>query len=163
MSRPDCRDRLHVGLLRIVGGLNSRLCRGPKRCDRRWANDQYNRLPDLADNLGRRQVSVIAAGGTAATWASKGSDRVDPYCFRAGCRPGPRWNCSQSEPAGRKPHWRRDLGHRAGSKAAGGAARVAAGGQRLLPRSSIQPLPTPRTHSMSCGRPPIHSDYRFTF
>ena len=49
----------------------------------RWAEGQYDRLPELAANLVSRQVAVIATGTPVAALATKGGDEVDPHSLRS--------------------------------------------------------------------------------
>jgi putative ABC transport system substrate-binding protein len=53
----------------------------------RWANDQYDRLAALADDLVRRPVSVIAATSTPANLVAKASTTTIPIVFTTGGDP----------------------------------------------------------------------------
>ena len=93
----------------------------------RWAEGNYERLPQMALDLVRREVSVIVAGGgIASAPVAKAATSTIPIVFLSGCRPGGRGTCQQPRQAGRQRNGCKLLDASAWSKASGFAERTGA-------------------------------------
>jgi ABC-type uncharacterized transport system substrate-binding protein len=53
----------------------------------RWAEGQYDRLPELAADLVRRQVAVIVTSGNTAALAAKVAASTVPILFQVASDP----------------------------------------------------------------------------
>ena len=84
----------------------------------RWAEGQYDRLPELAAELVRRPVTAIVATHFFGA-GGQGGNHHDPCRLPCRRRPGPPWSCHQPRPAGRQPDRDQFFRVRVGGKAVG--------------------------------------------
>src|SRR6476661_4537913 len=88
LSSSSPADRAHVARAFLQGVRETGYVEGQNvAIEYRWAQDQYDRLPDLAADLVRRKVAVIAAIDTPSAIAAKGATTTLPIVFASGGDP----------------------------------------------------------------------------
>ena len=77
----------------------------------RFSNGQDERLPALAGDLVRRDVTVLVATDTPSALVAKQATTTISDCLRHRCRSGRAWAGPKSQPAERQCHRRCRLRH----------------------------------------------------